>query len=205
MRFYSQQGEDEFLYNKWLNYKNGFFIELGAMNGITFSNTKFFEDELGWNGILIEPTNQYNNLIINRPNCSNFNYAISENEGKIDFLGHSAIGGILDTMNEQHKTNWGLTEKPPFKVKSIPFFKITNDMSIDKVDLFSIDVEGGEYGVLNSFDWNIPVYIVLVELDRSNLDKDGKCRKILTDNGFKYDCRIGLDEVWMNEKNKRNE
>jgi FkbM family methyltransferase len=172
------------------------------MDGITFSNTKFFEDELNWKGVLIEPTQQFNNLILNRPNCYNFNYAISEKEGEIDFLGHSAIGGILETMNEAHKKQWKLENNVSFKVKSIPLYKIINNLNIKKIDLFSIDVEGGELGILKTMNWNIPVYIVLIELDGHNKDKDSNCREILLNNGFIYNSRIGLDEVWINENNK---
>ena len=40
-----------------LNHKeNGFYIELGAFDGITQSNTYFFELNRGWKGILIEPS-----------------------------------------------------------------------------------------------------------------------------------------------------
>jgi FkbM family methyltransferase len=200
--FYSQQQEDKILYEKYLNYKNGFFIEIGAMDGVIFSNTKFFEDELNWKGILVEPTQQYNNLIINRPNCYNFNYAVSEERGDVDFLGYAAIGGILNTMNDIHKKNWNLINLTPFKVKSVPFHEITRDIKIEKVDLFSIDVEGGELSVLKTFDWNIPVYIILIELDNNNKEKDNKCREYLLNKGFLFDMRIGLDEVWI--KNNYN-
>ena len=42
--FYSQSGEDQILYDKYLNYRDGFFIELGAMDGVCYSNTLFFEN-----------------------------------------------------------------------------------------------------------------------------------------------------------------
>jgi hypothetical protein len=74
MKFYSQQQEDKILYEKYLNFRNGIFIELGAMDGIIYSNSLFFEKELEWTGILIEPTEQFEQLMINRPNCHNFNY-----------------------------------------------------------------------------------------------------------------------------------
>jgi len=196
MKFYSQQEEDKILYEKYLNYKNGFFIELGAMDGITFSNTKFFEDELNWRGILIEPTRQYDMLIKNRPNCENFNVAISEFEGDIDFLGYAAIGGLVDSMSDIHKKNWSLDKSTSFKVKSTPLYKIIKDIKIEKIDLFSIDVEGGEYGVLKTFDWNIPVSIFLIEMDGHNKEKDESCRNILISNGYCFDMKIGLDEVW---------
>jgi FkbM family methyltransferase len=198
--FYSQLGEDEFLYKNYLNYNNGFFIELGAMDGITHSNTKFFEDELEWTGILIEPTNQYDNLIINRPNCYNFNYAISESENDVDFLGNGAIGGIMNTMESSYKKMWGLNNKNSYKVKSIPINKITDTININKIDLFSIDVEGGEFEVLKTFNWNIPVYIILIELDGHNLKKDKKCQTFMKDKGFDFAHRLKMSDVWINKK-----
>ena len=54
--YYSQCQEDVFLNsNIFKNKKKGTYIELGALDGVLYSNTKFFEDVLGWKGILIEP------------------------------------------------------------------------------------------------------------------------------------------------------
>ena len=41
---------------KFLNFQNGFFVELGAHDGVTQSNTFYFEKNKNWRGILIEPT-----------------------------------------------------------------------------------------------------------------------------------------------------
>ena len=35
--------------------KDGFFIEAGAYDGETLSNSLFFELKLGWKGLLVEP------------------------------------------------------------------------------------------------------------------------------------------------------
>lgn len=40
---------------KYINYDGGFYVELGANDGITQSNTKHFEIYKNWTGILIEP------------------------------------------------------------------------------------------------------------------------------------------------------
>jgi hypothetical protein len=61
---YSQCEEDIFLNeNIFKNKTNGVYIELGALDGILYSNTKFFEDTLNWSGILIEPHPEKNNKI----------------------------------------------------------------------------------------------------------------------------------------------
>ena len=40
----------------YLNYNNGYFVELGANDGITQSNSYYFEKYRGWRGTLVEPT-----------------------------------------------------------------------------------------------------------------------------------------------------
>lgn len=232
--FHSQQEEDKTLYSKYLNYRDGFFIELGAMDGIEYSNTLFFERILGWNGVLIEASkNQFDRLISNRPNCHNFNYAVSTKEGFVEFLGEGALGGMTHTMNDGHRYGWGLEKNfgfRPYMIKSSPISKILSPLNIKRVDLFSIDVEGGEIEVLKTFDWNIPVYIILIE-GCYNTDEEGKekiindsiskgygeekgkilveklneCKEILLHNGFEFDSEVGCNEIWINKKNKRDE
>ena len=55
--YYGHHNLDEKL-KKYLNYKNGFFVELGANDGINQSNTFFYEKNLNWTGILVEPINK---------------------------------------------------------------------------------------------------------------------------------------------------
>ena len=55
MKYYSQFEQDKFIYeNYFINKTKGYFVDIGAHDGITFSNSKFFE-ELGWDGVCIEP------------------------------------------------------------------------------------------------------------------------------------------------------
>ena len=197
--FRSQQSEDRILFEKYLNYRDGFFIELGAMDGLIYSNSYFYETVLNWKGILIEPSRLYNSLIINRPNCHNFNYAISEIEGEVEFIGEGALGGMTHTMDDKHRKGWKLDVKSSFKVKSIPISKILEGVKVKKVDLFSIDVEGGELEVLKTFNWDIPVYIVLIEMAKHDLVKDDECRDFLSKKGFEFDMELGCNEVWINK------
>jgi len=51
--YYSQHGEDFILDLIFDHKKSGFFVEVGCIDGLRFSNTLFFE-KLGWKGICIE-------------------------------------------------------------------------------------------------------------------------------------------------------
>ena len=54
--YYSQIGQDEYYINNIINNKkNGIFLDIGAHDGITLSNTYYLESILGWKGICVEP------------------------------------------------------------------------------------------------------------------------------------------------------
>jgi FkbM family methyltransferase len=204
--FYSQLGEDLFIFKNFINkiVKDGIFIELGALDGIKYSNSKFFEDELGFTGILIEPTKNYQKLIINRPNCKNYNYAISNIEGENIFIGDDATAGIIDNipefmLNRYHKKS--LT----YQVEGIPISKIINQSNISYIDIYFIDVEGAELMVLDTTDWSIPIYLIIIELHNIDIEKDNKCRELLVKNGFKFYASLCSNEIWVNENYKYKE
>lgn len=55
--YYSQYQQDRIL-NEFIfrNARAGAFLDIGAYDGVLFSNTCFFERDLGWRGICVEPT-----------------------------------------------------------------------------------------------------------------------------------------------------
>lgn len=51
----SQDDEDLALYEQFFQgHHNGVFAEMGALDGVTLSNTYAFEQVLNWTGVLIE-------------------------------------------------------------------------------------------------------------------------------------------------------
>lgn len=202
--YYSQCGEDKHLYENYFKddkTENGFFIEIGGMDGVTYSNTLFFEQQLGWNGIIIEPqVDMYNQLIKNRPSCYNFNYAISKVNGKVEFIGKHAIGGINATISEGRIKDYKLTKNDLYFVKSKPFKDVIKNVPIKKVDLFSIDVEGGELSILKTFDWNIHVRVIIIEMDSETQEKNELVREFLRGRNFIFSEKQRGNEIWINKK-----
>jgi FkbM family methyltransferase len=198
--FYSQQGEDVYIYYNFINKVayDGIFVELGAMNGIVYSNTKFFEDRLKFTGSLIEPTKQYDELYKLRPKCKCYNYAVNYTKEKVKFLGDSATAGLVSTMSDKFKANWHKNSYE-YYVDGKPMHEIMKQSSIDYIDLLTIDVEGGEQVVLETFDFKIPVYVICIELDGHNIEKDEKCRNFLLQIGFTFKKRFCINEFWVNE------
>ena len=62
--YHSQDGQDLYLdKHVFKGLKNGIFVDIGANDGITINNTLFFEKVLGWNGLCIEPNDNYFNAL----------------------------------------------------------------------------------------------------------------------------------------------
>jgi len=103
IKFYSQQDEDKYIVQYILKEKidDGVFLKIGACDGLLYSNTKTLEDYFNFSGILIEPQkNFFRNLTHNRPNCENYNVAISSFPDKyVSFTGNGAEAGIQKTAN----------------------------------------------------------------------------------------------------------
>ena len=61
VKFYSQQDEDKYIIHYLLKNKinDGTYLEIGACDGVLYSNTKTLEDHFGFKGILIEPQQQF--------------------------------------------------------------------------------------------------------------------------------------------------
>lgn len=51
---YAQDGEDDILARFFGEQADGCFVDVGAMDGVTYSNTYLFEQR-GWHGLCIEP------------------------------------------------------------------------------------------------------------------------------------------------------
>jgi len=154
---------------KYINYQNGFYIDCGANDGINQSTTWYFEKYLNWRGILIEPVPEiYNELKNNRSNNNYFyNYAlVSEkyNKQEIDFIFNNKYSLYARSFME---TSLLEENERKITVKCRTLENILDEIKISKViDLFSLDVEGYEFEVLEGINFNsIKFKYILVETE----------------------------------------
>src|ERR1700749_2898875 len=106
MKQYSQFGQDSYLYEAYFKHvPRGTFVDIGAHDGITGSNTFLFES-LGWEGICFEPIPEvYQQLCLNRK-CILKNIALSDTTGTAEFRrikGHSEmLSGLVSEYSNSH-------------------------------------------------------------------------------------------------------
>ena len=198
--YYSQSKEDIYLNTHYFKgKKNGTYVELGAVDGVLYSNTKFFQDTLNWKGILIEPLpSMFSLLKKNRPNDLVFNEIVSSYTSELEFKVSDEHPAVSTLAISQLK-NWGFGSTKSIYIKPKTLTSIIKSTDISYIDLLSLDVEGHEYEVLQSWDFSVPIYIILIEQLEENKDKNKLCREILEKNCYTYSESIsGNNDIYIN-------
>jgi len=202
--FFSQAGQDKFVNDSYFrSMNNGFFVEIGAYNGIDGSNCYFFEKFLNWSGIAIEPSpTQFLALQKNRK-CKCVNKAVAKKTEKIEFIdvikGYTQMSGInnssyqktLEIINKDLRT---VLDKKI--IEAATFSEIVEYNYL--IDYLSIDVEGGEMDILESIDFDL--YKIKVLSIENNYPSEINYEKYLSEKGFCYIDNVGVDEIYFNKK-----
>jgi hypothetical protein len=161
--YHGQFELDRFLNEEYIkDKKNGFFVECGAYDGIEESTCLFFEENLKWTGINIEPVPEiFEFLEKNRPNCINIDIPLSNKSEvkEFDHIVHPERGIWFGNGSFKHNkdhldylSGLGCTVKK-YTMKCATFKsiwdKIFRGKSKPEIDIFVLDVEGGELEALD--------------------------------------------------------
>lgn len=159
-KFYSQNGEDYLLYKFFDEKEEGFYVDVGAFDGVHLSNSYAFE-KLGWKGICVEGNPRYHEICYkNRPNtlCLNVACVGDPNQKSVEFFTEELglLSGIkpVDNVKERYE-NRGIdfTGFVKLNVKAMTLSDIMiKHLGNNKIDFLSIDVEGTELDVLRGID-----------------------------------------------------
>ena len=179
--FYSQDKQDQILETQvFKGYKNGFFMDIGAHDGKSINNTLYFEESNNWTGVNVEPIKKvYNDLVVNRPNCININCAVCNNDGISEFICNKGytemISGIKDTFDPRHmqrlqreNRRYGSTTEI-IEVETKRLETICDSHKITHINYLSIDVEGAEFEVIKSINFD-KVYIDVIGFENNYED-----------------------------------
>ena len=144
----------------------GVFLEMGGLDGITFSNSRLYEYCAGWDGILIEAQpNNVKLLYENRP-C-----AVIIPEGVCFPNADGSPSTIRMSMHEG--TAFDLSTRPESSdneegvdVPCRPLSAMLEEVGVTRINFFSLDVEGSELKVLETFDFDkVKIDVLIVETD----------------------------------------
>jgi FkbM family methyltransferase len=193
--FHSQDGQDKYLETHvFKGYKNGFYVDVGAHDGLSINNTLYFETANQWTGINVEPIKPvFDALVKNRPHNININCAVCNHDGETDFVCNTGytemISGIQKTFDPRHwqrlqqeNRHMGSTTEI-MKVATKKLETICDEHGVSHINYLSIDVEGAEFEVIQSICFD-KVFIDVIGFENNYNDTSIPIINYLQEKGF---------------------
>ncbi|HQZ64177.1 MAG TPA: FkbM family methyltransferase [Planctomycetaceae bacterium] len=203
--FYSQYGQDAYIWNEILKQQKhkGTFVDIGAYDGVTFSNTAYFEKAVGWSGLLVEPNpDSFSRLIASR-SAECVNCGIGPNEAAMEFLQCTGYGAQLSCFPsfaspehlariEHERVQHSFTiSRLSVPVRAIG--ALFCEHQITSIDVLSVDVEGMELDVLRQFPFrDVSVHVASIE-SNSPLELE----ILMEEQGFRLRAVLGADHIYV--------
>ena len=171
---------DEFADKYIFKHKqNGYFIEIGACDGISSSQCYYFEKNLNWNGIAFEPQQRFKNQMLNNRKNPCFKCLGNKNE-IVNFTESNNYGfsGVTDIQinhakYEPHKSGWKDEGFKQYDVMMTTLLDALNEYNSPRIiDYMGMDCEGSEYNILEHYFNNNTKYLIkfmCIEVGRNDI------------------------------------
>ncbi len=206
--YFSQDGQDRFIADTlFQGMKDGCFVDIGAHDGVTFSNTCFLERERNWHGLAIEPLPEvYAQLVANRK-CRTIQGCVADRDGETQLLSLTGytemLSGILANYSPEHlqRIEADLAKKGGTKrTLTTACFRLETllqQQGVREIDYLSIDVEGGELAVLRGIDFQ-KTRIRCISIENNYLDPAAYL--LLKRRGYGLVATAGADEIYCHRE-----
>ncbi len=157
--YVSQSGQDQVVERILKGKRGGTFLDVGAYDGLTGSNSQYFETYLGWTGVMVEPVQQHREKAEMWRKSPCLPYAVADRDGEASFIavtkGFTQMSGLEDEYDGAMLTRVRADprhEEDRITVPTRTLNAIFKESGFDEVDFVSLDIEGGELAALKAFD-----------------------------------------------------
>lgn len=182
----SQLGQDLFALSMNDFKRGGFFVEVGATNGVQLSNTHLLEKKYGWSGILVEPATRWHSDLRKNRTCNIETDCVWRESGATLTFNEVELGELstIDSYNPSDNHRKARKSGNRFSVHTISLTDLLSKYNAPReIDFLSIDTEGSEYDILSCFDWSKYRFKVIT-VEHNYTPQREKIFSLLTSNGY---------------------
>lgn len=210
--YHSQFGQDSFVNEKYFQgLKSGVFVDIGAHDGVSLSNSCYFEKDLGWKGICIEPNPEVFTKLTQNRKCICVQGCVANKSGEDQLYKISPplemLSGLKNKLDPRHLerihsevTEFGATTEI-INVKCYTLNELLEKNKIEHINFLSVDTEGGEFEILSSIDFSkYKIDVITVE---DNYE-DPRFFDFLSEKGFNFVKRIACDLIFVHKDFKHS-
>ncbi len=174
----SQIGQDFWVFGEAFDeQEGGFFLDVGAADGVSVSNTLVLERVYQWRGICVEANPVLFQKLERARTATCVNACVDSKPGSVSFQMKGLDGGIIRDERAGQDPDQG----PIITLETKPLESVLKEANAPSViDYFSIDVEGAETVILCSFPFDSYRFNCLT-VERPGLP----ARKALARNGYR--------------------
>lgn len=194
------------LIGKLLPFEHGFYVEVGANDGRSFSNTYVLEKCRKWTGILIEPIlhKHFESKLYRSQESNHFVYGACVAFDYQDPTVAMYFSNLMTTSDLGKSKNWAELGRPflragesvvPFWAPALTLASILEETGVRKIDFLSVDVEGAELSVLQGIDFSkVQVNSILIETS-----EDSEAVSYLKNLDFEHSLKLGNNQFFVNK------
>ena len=197
---YSQLGQDKDVLQFYKYKKNGYFVEIGAYDGVEISNTYLLETKYSWKGICVEPMPaEFAKLQLNRARSICEQMAVySESGAHMDFdiaNKHRLLSGLSVAIN-CHKEVVD-SNKTTIPVETISLADLLKKHTAPNfIEYLSLDAAGSEWNILQSFDFRNYTFGLIHVQHNFKEPVRSDIRNLLALHGYVYWKENGWDDCY---------
>ncbi|MEE7448422.1 methyltransferase [Methylobacterium radiotolerans] len=182
----------QLLQDLWVLYelkekRNGYFVEFGACDGVSLSNTLLLEKTFGWQGALAEPARAWHAALYSNRSCYISDHCVYRTDG-VEVLFNETDIGELSAVEDFSDGDFhaGFRQQGvQYPVRTISLNRLLSEAGAPRrIDYMSVDVEGGEFDVLQSLDFSRHD-IALISVEHNFADTREKIFDLLTGLGYR--------------------
>jgi FkbM family methyltransferase len=165
----------------------GFFVEFGASDGESLSNSWLLEKRLGWKGILAEPARCWHESLTRNRACAIETDCVWSRTGeKMDF--DEVAVGEFSTLSEFAQSDGhaqARSEKVRYQVPTVSLNDLLHrHRAPAEPDYLSIDTEGSEFAILQGLDFTRFAFKVIT-CEHNHTPMREQIRQLLEQAGYR--------------------